>query len=156
MGVGVLTLEKFVCRADIAYGATSPDQLAVAIQDLPAAPIVGTRKSVKWLVGLFGDEKRSGPWRADDVITAVNIFGDVAIDLRGAYVKSDEVLIRFWGLFGDAKVTVPEGVEVDLSGFCLFGDRKLEVAPLPRIPGTPRIRVIAYSLFGDAIVRSNT
>ncbi|MFD1533251.1 hypothetical protein [Pseudonocardia aurantiaca] len=35
----------------------------------------------------------------------------------------------------------PEGVEVELTGFSLLGDRKIDLAPVPRVPGTPVVRV---------------
>lgn len=155
VGAGALTLEEFTARVDVVYTATSRDQLAEATHELQVAPDVGAGRPVRWLVGIFGDEHRSGPWRAGGQVNAVSLFGDVTIDLRGLYADSDEVVIRVWGLFGDARVIVPEGVEVDLSGFCVFGDRELDVAPVPRIPGTPLIRIIAFCGFGDVAVRND-
>lgn len=154
VGLGALTLQEYIERVDVAYSARSRPELASAIDGLPAAPAVGTSRRVKWLVNIFGDENRSGVWRADRTITALSIFGDTTLDLRGAYTDSDEVVIRYWGVFGDIDVQVPEGVEVDLAGFCLFGDRKINVAPVQRIPGTPRVRLVAVSVFGDATVRT--
>ena len=40
-------------------------------------------------------------------------------------------------LFGNLTVDVPEGVEVELTGFDVLGDRELRLAPVPRRPGTP-------------------
>ena len=49
---------------------------------------------------------------------------------------------------------VPEGVEAELTGFSLIGDRRVDLAPVPRVPGTPRIRVRVFSVIGDAKLRS--
>ncbi|WP_051267338.1 DUF1707 SHOCT-like domain-containing protein [Nakamurella lactea] len=154
VGLGALTLQEYIERIDVVYASRSRTELATAIDGLPTAPAVGTGNRTKWVVNVVGDETRSGAWRADSVVTAVNVFGDTVLDLRGAYTDTDEVVIKYWGVFGDIDVLVPEGVEVELTGVCLFGDRKIEVAPVPRVPGTPRIRLVAVSLFGDASMRS--
>jgi hypothetical protein len=57
-------------------------------------------------------------------------------------------------LFGNLTVDVPEGVEVELTGFDVLGDRELRLAPVPRRPGTPLIRVRAHGLLGDVYVRT--
>lgn len=155
VGAGMCTLEEFTARVDIAYAAKSREQLAEATRELPLVPAAGARRSVKWLVGIFGDAEQSGPWRADNEVNAVTVFGDVSIDLRGLYVEREEVVIRSWGLFGDTHVIVPEGVEVEVSGLCLFGDRKLDIAPVPRRAGTPLVRVVAFSVFGDVLVSND-
>ncbi len=45
--------------------------------------------------------------------------------------------IEGWTIFGDVVVVVPEGVEAELSGFTVFGDRTTNLAPVPRQPETP-------------------
>jgi hypothetical protein len=51
-------------------------------------------------------------------------------------------------------VIVPEGVEVETVGTTLFGSRKLKLAAVPRVPGTPLVRVNVNIYFGDVEVRS--
>ena len=51
-------------------------------------------------------------------------------------------------LFGNLCVDVPEGVEAELTGFHVLGDRELRLASVPRRPGTPLIRVRAHGLLG--------
>jgi hypothetical protein len=46
------------------------------------------------------------------------------------------------------------GVEVELTGFDVLGDRELRLAPVPRRPGTPLIRIRAHGLLGDVYVRT--
>jgi hypothetical protein len=49
---------------------------------------------------------------------------------------------------------VPEGVEVEVGGFSLLGDHEVELAPVPRVPGAPVVRLRVWSLLGDLTVRS--
>jgi hypothetical protein len=59
-------------------------------------------------------------------------------------------------LMGDLAVVVPDGVEVEVTGFDLMGDREVMLAPVPRVPGTPLIRVRAYAVMGDVLVYSDS
>lgn len=154
VGLGALTLQEYISRIDVVYAARNRADLATAIDGLPSAPPVGTSSRTSWVVNIFGDEQRSGAWRPDSQVTTVNVFGDTVLDLRTAYTDSDEVVIKAWSMFGDVELLVPEGVEVELTGICVFGDRRVDVAAVPRVPGTPRVRLVAMSLFGDASVRT--
>ena len=47
-----------------------------------------------------------------------------------------------------------EGVDAELDGWTLFGDRKTELAPVARLKGTPLVVVHAWTIFGDLMLRS--
>jgi hypothetical protein len=51
-------------------------------------------------------------------------------------------------------VIVAEGVDATLDGWTILGKRKTDLAPLPRLTGTPRVAVRAHSVFGDLRLRS--
>ncbi|HEY8371401.1 MAG TPA: LiaF domain-containing protein, partial [Pseudonocardiaceae bacterium] len=108
------------------------------------------------LLAVFGDVKRRGRWSLRPRTWVWTLFGDVRLDLGSALISDREVEINAVLLFGDLKVTVPAGVEVEVNGLALFGDRELDLAAVPRAPGTPRIRVRAFALFGDVKVRSRS
>lgn len=65
------------------------------------------------------------------------IMGDVELDLRNAVIVDDDVEITIWGLMGDVDVIVPDGVEAELDGLCVMGDRRIELAPVPGCLATP-------------------
>jgi hypothetical protein len=55
---------------------------------------------------------------------------------------------------GGIEIVVPEGVEVEVSGFAFMGGRGEHIAETRPIPGAPRIHVRAYALMGGVDVRS--
>lgn len=152
---GRLTLDEFTDRAGQVWAAGSTAELATTLADLPV-PVVGQTASARsTLISLIGDIRRRGRWAVRPRTTAWLVIGDVELDLRGALIGDEDVIeVGVNSLIGDVEVIVPEGVEAELTGFSLIGDRSVELAPVPRVPGTPRIRVRVFSVIGDAKLRS--
>ncbi len=84
----------------------------------------------------------------------VSVFGDIELDLRKTTVTADRIDITATTPFGDIDVLVPPGVELDVGGFTLFGNKKI-TAPAPVMPGSaPLVRIRTFSVFGNINVRS--
>jgi len=149
---GRLALAEFCDRLDAVYSAASAQELEELSGNLPAAAPVGI--STPPVFSLFGDIVVSGRWRAGDEVRVRTVFGDARLDFTDAISDDDVLHLRCATTFGDISLQVPDGVEVELTGLSVFGDRRLELAPVPRIPGTPLIRVHASTIFGDVRVRS--
>lgn len=153
-----MTLEEFSERVGTVWAAQDSAELDQATAGLTPR-LVGTPASARTLINILGDEKRVGRWRLPRRLRIVSLIGDWTLDLRGALVDEDAVVdglveITHYAVLGDIRVIVPEGVEVELAGMVLIGDRKLELAAVPLRPGTPRIRLRAFGLLGDVTVRS--
>jgi hypothetical protein len=154
VGEGRLDLDEFGQRADAAHAAVSRAELDVLVADLPsAAPppeIVGERADE--VSSVFGDIvlaiARTPPRRASTV------FGDVRIDLRGLRTDDERIDLHLDAMFGDIDVIVAPGVDAELHGRTVFGDRKVELAPVQRLAGTPVVVVHGKTVFGDLRVRS--
>jgi Domain of unknown function (DUF1707) len=156
VGEGRLDLDEFGQRADAAYTAVSRAELDLLVADLPAdAPplveIVGQRPQEE-VTSVFGDVKlavaSAPPKRAGTV------FGDVRIDLRGLRTSDDRIDLYLSTVFGDIDVIVAEGVDAELHGRTVIGDRKVQLAPVQRLAGTPLVVVHAKAIFGDLKLRS--
>lgn len=155
VGAGLLTLAEFTDRVDAALAAGSRAQMQAALQGLPAeSPIVGATTASPPAFSVFGDVRTRGRWQLRARNRGITVFGDVTFDLRDSACSEAEVRIEGRTVFGDIEVIVPEGVEADLTGFTIFGDRRLELAAVPRLPNTPVVRVHGMTLFGDLRVRS--
>ena len=151
---GRLDLDEFGQRAGAAYAAVTTAELAALVADLPSsqAPveIVGSR-APEVQTSVFGDIKIAGPSVPLRVST---VFGDVRLDLRGLRTDADRLDLYLTTVFGDVDVVVAEGVDAQIQGRTIFGDRKVDLAPVPRVSGTPRIVVHARTVFGDLKLRS--
>ncbi|TFV55979.1 DUF1707 and DUF2154 domain-containing protein [Geodermatophilus sp. DF01-2] len=156
VGEGRIDLSEFGERVEAAYAAGTLADLAALVADLPPdepppVEIVGTQTRTE-LSSVFGDIRLSGPGAAP--ARASTVFGDVRLDLRGLRTDADRVEIHVQTRFGDVDVVVAEGVDAELHGRTVFGDRRTELAPVPRLAGTPRVVVHARSVLGDLRLRS--
>ena len=150
---GRLTLEEFSDRLDLAYAAATRAELEPLTRDLPdVAEPEATRAPTRWLVGVVGGSRRTGRWRIEGKTRIVAVMGGVEIDLRTAEITGPEALISCVACMGGVHITVPEGVEVDVSGFTFIGGRDVDIKGDRRRPGTPLIRVRAYGIMGGISV----
>jgi hypothetical protein len=154
---GRLTLEELTTRTEAAYSAQTRGELARVTTDLPerrSPPRSAQPARTSAMVSVFADVTRTGWWRAEGTIEPVAVFGDIELDLRQAAVPSGEATIRAIAPFGDIEVIVPDGVSVELSGFSLFGRKKVDVRKGSGAAPAPVVRVNAFTVFGSVLVRS--
>jgi hypothetical protein len=160
---GRITLDEFSDRVGDVYNARTSAELDEVVRDLPvpwsdADPDPTTdrarpRRAVKWLVAVFGDSTRRGRFRLDDESAAIAAFGDCTLDLSEALIDGPNPLVTAVAVFGDVTVIVPDGIEVDLEGVAVFGDKRCSTGSTPPVPGSPVVLVRAFALFGDVRVR---
>jgi hypothetical protein len=149
---GRLTLEEFSQRIDEAYGAKTLAELEEVKRELPAVSALPSarprRKARRWLVAVMGGADRRGRWRVPRRLNVISFMGGSDLDLRQAQIEHDEVSLTIVSFMGGTDVYVPEGIEVDLGGFSFMGGTDEHGRDLPPRPGTPLIRVRAFSLMG--------
>jgi Domain of unknown function (DUF1707)/Cell wall-active antibiotics response 4TMS YvqF len=151
---GRLTLDEFSQRLDLVYAAKRKDELEAVTRDLPAVPDPATRNATGWVISVLGGSRRVGRWRASGRVRVIAVLGGADIDLSHAVVTTPELRMRCFSFLGGISITVPKGVEVELTGFSLIGGRDLDVGDEPSRPGTPLIRVRAFSLLGGITVQN--
>lgn len=156
---GRLTFQELTERTEAAYTASTRAELALLTADLPDAaagpvpaghaPAAPSGRKRRWYVAVMGDTRRRGTWRVDDAIGVAAVMGDVTLDLREAEVRSAVVDIVVTVVMGDVKIIVPDGVEVDLGGVIIMGDKKVKVEPAAPSMNLPVIRVRVFGTMGD-------
>jgi hypothetical protein len=156
LGEGRLSVEEFRQRAEAAYAAVTTTELDGLLTDLPAdgspqVEVVGRRAPASLLKGM-GDIRIGGgapvPRRVGTVL------GNVRIDLRDMRTDAERLELDLSTGMGNVEVIVAEGVDAELQGWTVFGKRRTELAPVPRLAGTPRVIVRANVVMGDVRLRS--
>jgi hypothetical protein len=151
---GRITAEEFRQRTEAAYAATTTAALRPLLADLPDQPVpaeVVGRRAPANVVNVMGDVRLSASELPRRVGT---VLGNIRIDLRDLRSGDERVELDLWTVLGDIDVILPEGVDGELEGFAVLGNRRIELAPVPRTPGTPRVVVRAHAVLGDLRLRS--
>jgi len=147
---GGLTLDEYSERAVAIQQAATTDELDA----LPKAGAAGApaARRPSWLISVLAGGRSRGHWRLRDHLRVVAIFTVQTVDLGTAQPEAPESVVTIITAFGGASIIAPQGVSLDLSGFALFGGRNDNRAEVSPFPGSPLIRIRAFSIFGGVRV----
>jgi hypothetical protein len=161
---GRITMDELDERLELTYAAKTYADLAAVTRDLPgpaqapsavqpamAGRVGGTPRS-KFSVAIMSGARRTGRWVVPRNYVAVAVMGGIELDLREAQFSEPEVTIHAYTLMGGIEITVPEDVDVDVSGFAFMGGFDHNASG-PGVPGAPRVRIIGFALMGGVDVR---
>jgi hypothetical protein len=118
---------------------------------VPASRIGGTPRN-KFSIAILSGARRMGSWVMPRTYVAVAVMGGIELDLREARFSEPEVTLHAYTLMGGIQITVPEDVEVDVSGIACMGGFDHHASG-PGVPGAPRVKVIGCALMGGVEVR---
>jgi Domain of unknown function (DUF1707)/Cell wall-active antibiotics response 4TMS YvqF len=163
-GHGRISMDELDERLELAYAAKTYADLAAVSRDLPgpaqapgpvqpamAGRIGGTPRS-KFSVAILSGARRKGRWVVPRSYVGVAVMGGIELDLREAQFSEPEVTIHAYTVMGGIEITVPEDVDVDVSGIAFMGGFDHNASG-PGVPGAPRVRVIGFALMGGVDVR---
>lgn len=158
---GRLSHDEHTERLEQAWTARTLGDLVPLVADLPGSPVGASAPygqpvatvAASPVVAVFGGaESKPAPGTERLVVTA--IFGGADIDLRDALGPGSggrTVHVTVNVIFGGADMIVPEGVDVRMGGFAVFGGNSAKTGSTK--PGAPILRVDGLSLFGGVDVR---
>jgi hypothetical protein len=160
---GRLSFEELADRIEAAARATTRGELERLTVDLPAEahPVPRASGAARGAAvvapvndsTVFGDVRRSGPWRVPESSRFSTLFGDIELDLREAVVGHARIDIDAGTVFGDVTLLVPEGVVVEVRTRTFFGDSR-QKAGLDGPPGATVVVLTGGTWFGDVRVKS--
>ena len=163
-GQGRISMDELDERLELAYASKTYADLTAVTRDLPqggaalspaagAVPsrIGGTPRN-KFSIAILSGARRMGSWVLPSRYVAVAVMGGVELDLREARYSEPEVTLHAYALMGGIQITVPEDVEVDVSGFAFMGGFDHNASG-PGVPGAPRLKVIGFAMMGGVEVR---
>ena len=160
---GRLSMDELDERLELAYAAKTYADLVPITRDLPepgpemstatvsAGRIGGTPRN-KFSVAIMSGARRRGSWVLPRSYVAVSVMGGVELDLREARFSEPEVTLHAYTLMGGIEITVPEDIEVDVSGIAFMGGFDHH-ASSAGVPGAPRLRVIGFAMMGGVDVK---
>lgn len=85
---------------------------------------------------------------------AFAMFGGVELDLRGAAVTQDEVVIEASALFGGVDIQVPESWNVRVDGHGIFGGYDDQTSHAMPENARPRVVITGNAVFGGVVVKN--
>ncbi|MBO0772458.1 MAG: DUF1707 and DUF2154 domain-containing protein, partial [Actinobacteria bacterium] len=133
---GRLRLDELDERLTRVYAAVTYGDLEAVTADLPGPGVapsvpaaagrfppdrIGGTPSASVSVAILSGARRTGHWVVPPRYTAVAIMGGVELDLRQARFSQPEVTIVVFALCGGVNITVPEDIDVDVSGVGIMG-----------------------------------
>ena len=163
----VLSLEEFGDRMRLLLAARTRAELHAAIAGLPqvsgtaartraerdAAPRpAGRVREGGSAIAILSNAELKGRWRPGSSTTAVAVLGEATVDLQGVEFEGDELVISAVSALGTVEIIVPEGVDVDLRGIAVLGDRT-DRTDHAVLPDAPVVRIDGLALLGDVTVR---
>jgi hypothetical protein len=150
---GRLTLDEFSERIDLAYRARSSDELAALSADLPSlAADQPRREARRGTFVMFGGTERRGRWHVGRRFFSFTMFGGTDLDLRQVEISTGVVEITAFTMWGGLDIYVPEGVDVEVGGFALFGGNDEHGTEGEVHRDAPLIRIKMITIFGGAVV----
>lgn len=162
---GRLSMDELDERLELAYAAKTYADLEPVTGDLPkpgsalstpgttvpAGRLGGTPRN-RFSIAIMSGARRKGRWVLPRSYVAVAIMGGVELDLREASFSEPEVTVCAYTLMGGIQITVPDDIEVDVSGFACMGGFDHHASG-PGVPGAPRVRVIGCAVMGGVEVK---
>lgn len=81
-----------------------------------------------------------------------SVFGGVDLDLRGANIKAEEVVINAYSIFGGTELMVPEGYNIVMNSTAIFGGNDNKTKNVFK-EGNKTIYINCVSVFGGTEVK---
>lgn len=169
---GRLPLGEFGERSARAVVARTRTDLASLVADLPPHREAGQTLSPAALVArggvarrdagdvderhfsLLGAVARRGRWKVKPRTRVRSLIGGIDIDLSDALISDHDVTLAVTAIIGRVEVVAPKGVRVEVRASSPIGGRNIDVDDTG--PGTPVIRVRAFSFLGGVEVRTKS
>lgn len=155
---GRLDFAELEERLDRVLQAKTYDDLQRVTSDVPLAefhddaePVLPARPESNEITAVFKKAVVAGNWLVPARLVVRCIAGEATLDFTDA-VMPNEVTIETYVAMGTLRLTVPEGVAVELDGGGALVSRSVKTPTKPE-PGTPIVRVRGPVFLGEVTAR---
>ncbi|MFF0144390.1 uncharacterized protein DUF1707 [Amycolatopsis sulphurea] len=169
IGQGMLTLDEFTERTDVALASRTRGELNTVLADLPglvhpaAAPVPqqsygalpdyapGQRLELN---AKYSSLERSGPWVVPPLLVVHNKYGSTKLDFTQARVSTPAVQIELDSKWGSVELIIPREAAIDYNAITeiKFGSLDDKTGTNGG-PGTPRYVVTGRIIGGSLVIR---
>ncbi|GAA5157802.1 MULTISPECIES: DUF1707 SHOCT-like domain-containing protein [Amycolatopsis] len=163
IGRGLIDLDEFTERTDIALASRTRGELNAVLVDIPgtvnrdlgAPPPKATDPSQRLeLSAKYSSLVRNGRWIVPAEVVVHSKYGSTKLDFSDAQVTSPTVQIELDCKWGSVEVIVPEGMAVDLNSITELKYGSLDDKTGSNgLPGTPRLVFTGRVHGGSVVVR---
>ncbi|WP_236808390.1 DUF1707 SHOCT-like domain-containing protein [Amycolatopsis albispora] len=156
VGHGLLDLDEFTARTDLALAARTRGELNRVLTDLPglvhhgANGTVPARRDRLVLRTLMGSSKRDGRWRVPHEILVRNQMGSTDLDFTEAEFGHAEVRIELSVAAGSVRLLVPAHASLSTSDVKVLAGSLTDRTEFERASGRPRF-VLSGSVFAGSV-----
>jgi hypothetical protein len=152
--------DEFERRLDLAYLASSADEMSTLLGDLPVlredtgqTPYALARpediSARQLVVAVMGGTARSGAWTPPRHMMAVGFWGAVELDYREARFPTGVSEITCVALMGAVEIVVPPWVRVEVNGLAVMGAFEQGGEGETSVePGAPVLRIGGLAAMG--------
>ena len=81
------------------------------------------------IAAVLGSASRKGEWEPAEVTRVFTALGSADLDLRRALLAPGVTEVQILAIMGSVTVTVPEGLDVEVTGSALLGEFKQDHRP---------------------------
>lgn len=155
VGQGMLDLDEFGERTDIALAAKTRAQLNRVLLDLPIRdePMRPDPDDVLVLRSTLSEVVRRGPWRVPSRLLIISRLGSTKLDFTDAEFTSNRVEIELAVTGGSVHLLVPPTTEVYATAVTTIGGQITDARPIPTGYGSPTLILTGRVRAGEVRIR---
>ncbi len=116
--------ERAETTTGVVGGETADDLKSSKPRELPRSYSADDELTSQTILAVLGNSNRGGEWEPADITRVLTLCGSVRLDFRRALLPLGTIEVQVFSLLGSVKLTVPEGVDVDVTGSTLLGNFK--------------------------------
>lgn len=105
------------------------------------------------VVSILGGSRRTGRWRLAASCSVINVLGGSEIDLSEVELTDDHVELKVISFLGGAEITLPLGLNVEVSETSILGGNEVSIGAEQPDPGGPVVHLRLVSILGGTEVR---